>query len=266
MIVAMEQERAMSARAETRVRPVRETMLKPLTRNAEYRRLPETIRQIEAAIDLSSHDLVARARIDIADDPAYLSPEALVYFVRSALAENDGTTVADLMEALIDRSLASVAAGLKGFDGEERRDIVQTVLCRLTELLLADDDRSDFAQVRFWTVLKRLRLSACAEQRSFVARFDQLDEESDAAMVRAPDSQLSPEEFAQLAEGLRALDPHLRRVFVMRHYQGWKIGPEPPDEEDPNDPSLAGYFGKSSRTIRNWLSKAEASLAPFRRS
>ncbi|WP_264614732.1 RNA polymerase sigma factor [Sphingobium xanthum] len=256
----------MSARAETRVRSAREVILKPLTRNAEYRRLPETIRQIEAAIDLSSHDLVARAQINVANDQAFLSPEALVFFVRRALAEHDGTTVADLMEVLIDRSLAPVAAGLKGFDEEERRDIIQTVLCRLTELLLADDDRSDFAQVRFWMVLKRIRLSACVEQRSFVARFDQLDEENDAAMACAPDGQLSPEEFAQLAEGLRALDPHLRRVFVMRHYQGWKIGPEPPDEEDPNDPSLAGYFGKSSRTIRNWLSKAEAALASFRRN
>jgi hypothetical protein len=266
MIAAMERGRSMSVGAEATVSPARETTVPPLTRNEEYRRLPETVRQIEAAIDLSSHDLVAWAKITEIDHPRYLGSEALVFFVRRALAEHDGTTTADLMAALTDRSIAPVAAGLRGFDEEERRDIVQTVLCRLTELLLADDDRGDFAQVRFWTVLKRLRLSACAEQRGFTARFDQFDEDNGATLMCDPDGQLSPEEFAQLDEGLRVLDPHLRRVFIMRHYQGWKIGPEPPNEEDPNDPSLAGYFGKSSRTIRNWLGKAEAALAPFRRS
>lgn len=256
----------MAARAGARVRPARETMLAPLTRNADYRRLPETIRQIEGALDLSPQDLVAHARINESEDSCFLAPEALVFFIRRALAEHDGTTVSDLMELLIDRLMASVAAGVKGYDEEDRRDIVQTVLCRLTELLLADDDRSDFAQVRFWVFLKRLRLSASADQRCFAARHEQLDEINGAVLIDAADGQLSPEELAQLAEGLRALDPHLRRVFVMRHYQGWKIGPEPPDEENPADPSLAGYFGKSPRTIRNWLGKAEAALAPFRRS
>lgn len=237
----------------------------PLTRNNKYLRLSTTVRHIRSVVDLRGTALLDRFRVSDESDPAYLGPEALAFFVRRHRQDNDPGCIAGLLDILVLRCISALTPSIRGFDEDTRVDIQQDILTRLVALLLDDSDKSDFMQVRFWVVLKRLRLSACGKYLNYVSRTDQLDDEQAETGVAQRDHQISPEQLAQLTEGLAALDPHLRQVFVMRHYQNWKIGPERREEEDPDDPSLAGYFGKTPRTIQNWLKKADDALARFRK-
>ena len=41
--------------------------------------------------------------------------------------------------------------------------------------------------------------------------------------------------------------------------EGWPV-----EDRDPNVPTISRYFGKTSRTIRNWLAQAEERLAAWR--
>jgi hypothetical protein len=78
------------------------------------------------------------------------------------------------------------------------------------------------------------------------------------------DGGLSPENLTMLSQSLAALPPKLRRVFVMRHALGMKIGADNPADDPPGEATLAGYFGCSGRTIRSWLKQADKHLTAFR--
>jgi len=41
--------------------------------------------------------------------------------------------------------------------------------------------------------------------------------------------------------------------------EGWPI-----EDRDPNVMTISKYFGKTSRTIRNWIAEAEKQLAAWR--
>ena len=80
---------------------------------------------------------------------------------------------------------------------------------------------------------------------------------------REVDPQLSPEALAMLAEGLEQLPQNLRHAFLLRHYVGKKIGPDSLADDDGGELTIAAQFGRTGRTIRNWLNEASRLLAEF---
>ena len=62
-----------------------------------------------------------------------------------------------------------------------------------------------------------------------------------------------------LCEALASLEEPQRSVFVLRYYQGWPV-----ESKHPGEPTISGYFGVTSRTIRNWLTSAEKRLSEWR--
>ena len=62
----------------------------------------------------------------------------------------------------------------------------------------------------------------------------------------------------------RKLPPRLRQVFLLRHYVGMKIGADNPADDPEGEVTIARRYGRSGRTIRNWLKEADALLAGFR--
>ena len=70
---------------------------------------------------------------------------------------------------------------------------------------------------------------------------------------------LSPEKRLMLREGLLLLPEPIRTAFVLHHYDGWQI-----ESNDPQAPTIAKHFGKTPRTIRNWMAQAEAILESWR--
>jgi DNA-directed RNA polymerase specialized sigma24 family protein len=235
----------------------------PLTRNS-YRRRPEALAQIRALLPLSRDEFLDRARIK-EGELGFVEPEAIVFFIRRHRLDNDRRMSGTLLTVLRERCLPVLENGVRGFDAETRKDLIQEILEELIRRLTAKDDRGDFAQVRFWMFLKRIRLTACSRQIDYLQGIEQLDECQAESVAADRDYQLSPEQFAQLAQGLEALPSLLRRVFIMRYRDSWKVGPEDRSKEDPNDPSLAAHFNKTPRTIQNWLGRADKILQNFYR-
>ena len=249
-----------------------EARIPPLTRN-RYERHPATTRQIAAALDLSSSGLVARAKITDESDPHWLGAEALVFFLRRANQAADKATCAALFRILASRCVVFFRGKIRGFAPHDREDIQQEVFSRLIEAILSEDDRGDFAQVRFWNFLDRRTTTEIAKARQRSTITVSLDDPLSAAEdeeAKTPhdveDKQLNPEALAVLSEGLARLDPRLRQVFLMRHALGMAVGKENRADEDPADPSIASHFNVSARSIGKWLAKAEAQLAPYRKA
>lgn len=245
--------------------------VEPLTRG-NYKRLPAVEGQITAALILEPETLLKRAqqRDETASD--FLSAEALVYFIRQAIRNNDNKVREPLFRELLERCKPHFSGKFRGFGREDREDLQSEVMNRVVEDLFAPDDRGDFMQVRFWKYLEKKCIDACRIVLRHTKKTESLDasyssdgiSERRALLETEIDPGLLPEEFAMISEGLAELPLHLRRVFMLRHYFGMKIGPDKSVEAADNEPTIAKQFNRSGRTIRNWLKEADKMLASFR--
>ena len=246
-------------------------VIEPLTRES-YRRLPATERQIAKAITLDPAALVRQAQQRDKSAPEFLSEECLVYFIRQADRNGDTRIRDDLFRELLERCTPYLRGWFRGFGEQQRQDLQSEVMAKVADDLLAEDDRGDFMQVRFWKYLKNKKIDACRKAVHYNEHVESLGTgyfgngvserrfklETEVAPV------LSPEKFAMISEGLAKLPPRLRRAFVLRHYLGMKIGADKLTEDGAKELSIAATFGVSGRTIRNWLKEADSLLASFR--
>ena len=244
----------------------------PLTRNG-YVRNARTIRQIANHQGKAPADIRAIARIRDEADPRWLAAETLVFFMRRADQAGDDRTRNALFAELTERCKGFFASQIRGFTPDRREDIAQEVMTKLVALIFAEDDRGDFAQVAFWSLLEARTLTAVERARAQGRRYESLDEPvsadgesrmSNLERLEAPG--LQSDDLTMISEGLAQLDPHLRQVFLMRHQLGMAVGKENRADEDPADPSIAFHFNVSARTVGKWLTKAETQLATYRKA
>jgi len=245
--------------------------VRPLTRGT-CRRLPEAEREIADAIILDPAALIERARRTDKSAPDFLSAEALVYFIRRAVLGGDAKTRDALFRLLYDRCMPYFRGQFRGFDRETREDLQGEVMKKVVEDLFAADDRGDFMQVRFWKYLDNKRIDACRKAFRHSGDTESLDtgfsgeseSEGRTRLEQEADTKLSPEQFMTITEGLSRLPPRLREVFLLRHYFGMKIGADDPADDPDGELTIARHYGRSGRTIRNWLKEAGRLLAGFR--
>jgi DNA-directed RNA polymerase specialized sigma24 family protein len=238
-----------------------------------YKREPEVERQIQEALSLPPSQLAGRAAAR-EDEPGYLNAEALAYLIRHFRREGDERAVNDLSGALVRRCESYVARKLYHVGTallEECRD--QVVLRLFERLLDFESDRGDFLQVRFWAFLNRLVadvVSAYAGLRDQIAssvspawvhggELSEGEREEGVGYVPEPVSGDKVDTALLVQEALAMLEEPHRMVFVLRHYQGWPV-----ESKHPGEPTISGYFGVTSRTVRNWLTTAEKRLAEWR--
>ena len=246
------------------------SLVEPLSRN--YKRLPEVERQIAGALDLEPEVLLRWAKERDESAAGFLAPEALVFFIRRAIRNEDVGTRDELFRELLERCNPHFRGEFRGFSREDREDLQGEVQKTIIENLFARDDRSDFMQVRFWLYLKRKCIDACnaaLRQSKDTVSLESVGFGSDGAsdgdsnFNQEFDQQLSPEYLTIISEGLKQLPHRLRRVFLLRHYVGMKIGPDEPVKAKGSEVTIATEFGRSGRTIRNWLKEADRLLAEF---
>ena len=246
--------------------------VEPLTRSG-FMRLAEIERQISEAVPLDWPTLVGRAQQRDEADPDFLSPEALVYFIRQAIRNGDVRNRDNLFRELLVRCNPHFRGKFRGFGPEDREDLQGEVQRMIIEDLFRKDDRSDFMQVRFWTYLERKCIDACR------AMFRQTDDtesletglsgegvsEGLTRLEVEVDEQISPEDFTTISKELEKLPPRLRHVFLLRHYVGMKIGTDnlDKDKDEGRELTIAAHYGRTGRTIRNWLKEADRLLAEF---
>ena len=244
--------------------------VKPLTRNG-YARFAKVELQIADAVMLDGPAIVERARQRDEGAPDFLAPEALVYFIRDAIANGEERIRDRLIRELLERCNPHFRGTFRGFSREDREDLQGEVQKMIVEDLFAPDDRSDFMQVGFWLYLKRRCIDACRVTFRHAENTESLEtglsgesgSEGQSKLDREVDSRLSPEELAMISEALDLLPWHLSQVFLLRHYVGMKIGPDNLAEDEDGEPTIAAQFGRTGRTIRNWLREASRLLAEF---
>ena len=245
-------------------------VVKPLTRNG-YKRLAKVEQQIAGSKMLDGPAIMERARQRDEDAPDFLAPEALVYFIRDAIENEDERVRDGLIRELLKRCNPYFRGRFRGVSREDREDLQSHVQLMIVEDLFAADDRSDFMQVRFWSYLQRRCIDACRVTFRHAEDTESLDtgfsgeagSEGQTRLDQEVDRQLSPEELAMVSEGLEQLPRDLRHVFLLRHYVGMKIGPDSLADDEGAEPTIAAQFGRSGRTIRNWLNEARRLLAEF---
>jgi DNA-directed RNA polymerase specialized sigma24 family protein len=248
-----------------------EQAIEPLThcnlQGVPYERLPQVEQQIRSALTLSHEELLARAAIHERTD-AYLQEEVLAYFIRRAHRVADDRLVNDLSGILVDRCRRVLRTQLRALGQDQLEEAVADIVGELFERLAEPEgsDRGDFFQVRFWRGVKPFRIAAFkraikTSSRELVA-IDPTGagaEEEDAAVREVEDPRVPPPDTRLLSqEALARLQPNVRLAFLLR-LEGWPV-----EDQDPNVMTISRYFGKTSRTIRNWLAEAERQLAAWR--
>lgn len=258
--------------------------VQPLTRcNGEgevYQRTAAVHLQIEEALTMTSSQVVERARILDRQSPDYFQEECLIYLIREFRRRNDGRTVSDLSESLLDRCknfiYNGLFSGLRVLGSQAVEDACNDVILELFTLVLdLESDRSDFLQVRFGPALQRLIIGVYRRHSSLiqeakdsvplssVAGYESERDGDDIQRVvpldDVVDHTISMEQRALYREGLSFLEEPYRTVFILRHYEGWQI-----EAKDPSVPTISRFYKKTPRTIQSWLSHAENILERWR--
>jgi len=249
--------------------------VRPLTRRflsgEPYLRLPEVERQIEEALRLEPRALMERLAEGDADSPRYLKEEALVYLIREHYAGSEPDLFEELSAVLTRRCQTHIKQYARRFvDLRVLDDCASEILSNAFEQILDfDTDRGDYIQVRFWHFLKRLegeitkKYGRSQEKERMTDSLTAEGDDGDGPGLDkdriARDQTLSPEQRLMLREGLLLLPEPIRTAFVLYHYDGWQI-----ESSGAQELTIAKYFGKTPRTIRNWMARAEAILGNWR--
>jgi hypothetical protein len=248
------------------------TELKPLTHRsadgAVYQRLPKVESELRSALYMDSSEWLARTEISNADHPKFVSEECLVYVLRAALAAGQSELVNSVTEVLFDRAEKRINGYVhKSLAPEYREEAAADMIGDLfMKLCNLKTDADDFAQVRFWMYLKRL----CNESRDKYLRYERNDRKTDfidapagedeaVYEIESAPSGYSSIDWADGQKGLDVLPEPIRTAYILRNGRNWQI-----DSLEPNVPTLSKHFGKTEKTIRNWLARAEVLLSEWR--
>lgn len=264
-----------------------------------YKRRPKVEKELEGLEKLTLLDIVALAKESGQGNQTTVSSEAIVYFLRrEARRSNTGPGVDGLISVLINRSEAALKRHIIGaFDELQREEICRAVIDRMVDEIIDPSERADYAEVNFNDWLAHNRIDACRKQMPKAARMERLSDsiedlvEDEMEIVLASEDSATPEptpeiacalvesrekarlpqqieasEFApedryRIAAAVRGakLAPNVLDAFLLHHY--WSM---PIDSKDPNKHTLVKHFGKSEKTIRNWLGCAEEAFVKLR--
>ncbi|MDE2838718.1 MAG: hypothetical protein OXL97_14620 [Chloroflexota bacterium] len=258
-------------------RQVESCLPQPLTRrNADgqvYQRLAVVDRQIEEALGLNDEELRSRLAVRDEESPIYLKEESLAYLIRHHHAAGNRKCVNDLTECLLKRCATWINGKLRGLRTDLREDgyaaVVAEIFARMLDMA---SDRGDFLQVRFWKGIERITVDVFRKQiRQFDTEssgdYDQvtIDELTQQGAVVVPaasgDRNVASEAIDNvlIEAALNQLEEPIRSAYLLRHLEDWPI-----EDKDPAVQTISRHFGKTPRTIRNWLSKADEILEAWR--
>jgi RNA polymerase sigma factor (sigma-70 family) len=231
-----------------------------------YQRPDQVEMQVSEALALGAADLMRRSQVRNYNAPEYFQEECLVYLIRKYLGEGDRELVNSLVTELIGRCAKRINSKIETLlDPVYIEDCFRDAVAALFEQILdLENDRGDFAQVRFWVFLDA-RVSNVL--RGYMKRQSE-DRQTDALDLEPDDTDFNPSinsalrtegeviiKQAEILEGLEVLEQPLRNAFVMRYYGGWEI-----ENDDPDVPTISKHFGVSPRTVRRWLATADEKL------
>lgn len=234
-----------------------------------YTRRPGVETEIQGLTEVSTSELERRVAIYSRASPGFVSPEALVHFVRNAGASPHREK---LTECLI-RRVFLLAPRSESPDGETvsltNTNIRDDVVDHFIDLLLSDrleyDDRLDYYEVNFNSAIARDRKDASDRHWKRDRQTEELctDEDDMSDVLEAaidgydpydPDVLDKKNYRLWLDAAIDSLPALQRRIVEM-----WRQE-IPIDSQDPSAVTISKALGKSEKTIRTHRDKAFATL------
>ncbi len=234
-----------------------------------YFRRDKVEAEIQVLAEVTAAELERRAGLVQAGDPAFISSEALLYFVRNTA---DGAQREKLTEQLLLRVVRRVpsVADVGGKTASlTKMNIREDVRDHFVDLLLSDrkqyDDRLDYYEINFNAAVSADRRDANDRHWKQENRTVEVETEDDgvSAQVELALGGYDPfnaEELDKkyyrllLDEAIDSLPEFQRRIVVM-----WRQD-IPIESNNPSVKSISKILGKSEKTIRTHRDKAFASL------
>ncbi len=225
--------------------------------------------EIQALAGISAAELERRTSLWTSSELGFISPEALLYFVRNAAP---GAYREKLTEKLLGRVVRRVRP-VTNSGGDTisltRMNIREAVVDHFVDLLLSDrteyDERLDYYEVNFNAAIAADRRDANVRHWKHENRNDNLETEDGEISAQVESlvggyDPFDPDELDMknyrllLDDAIGSLPEFQRRIVVMLRQE------VPIESKDPSIESISKVMGKSEKTIRTHRDKAFASL------
>ena len=225
--------------------------------------------EIQALAEISETELDRRASLWQVSDPGFVSPEALLYFVRNAAAGAHRDKLTEKLLVRVARRVPAVADSGGGTVSLTRMNIREDVRDHFVDLLLSDrkqyDDRLDYYEINFNGAVAADRHDANDRHWKHENRTAELETEDGEVLAQVESAvgdydpfdadELDKKDYRLLLdEAIDSLPKFQRRIVVM-----WRQD-IPIESNDPSVESISKVLGKSEKTIRTHRDKAFASL------
>ena len=248
-------------------------MLRPIRKRKpdgkSYFRREKVEAEIQALVGISVAELERRAGLWQVSDPGFVSPEALLYFVRNAAAGAHREKLTEKLLVRVARRVPLVSDSGGNTDSLTRMNIREDVCDHFVDLLLSDrkqyDDRLDYYEVNFNSAVAADRSDANARHWKHENRTTEIETEDGevSAQVESTVGDYDPFDADELDkkdyrllldEAIDSLPEFQRRIVVMLRQD------IPIESNDPSVESISKVLGKSEKTIRTHRDKAFVSL------
>lgn len=233
-------------------------VLRPLKRN--YRREDAVIQDIRLLDSLPVNEFWRRMTLQDYMDPDCPRLESMVYFIRLFWSRNDREAAWRMIEELTKRTTRTIMRHLNSIYGsslDQREELQDELIYLLYEEWLSLDESHEFWEVRFGVCLKRRLMDVAERYKRDESRklslYPPEDEESEDPIASLPDPGPEPVNAVMVKTALASLAEPYRTTLYLHVIEEW------------TEEQIAGYFKKTSRTIRNYLRRAEACLREWYR-
>lgn len=225
--------------------------------------------EIQDLAAVSASELERRAGLCSSREFGFISPEALLYFVRNA---TPGPYREKLTEKLLGRVVSRVRRTTNSGDDTvslTKMNIREEVVDHFVDLLLSDrneyEERLDYYEVNFNSAIAADRRDANARHWKHENRSEELETKDGEITAQVESAVGSYDPFESddfdkkhyrllLDDAIDRLPELQRRIVVM-----WRQD-IPIESNDPSIVSISKVLGKSEKTIRTHRDKAFASL------
>lgn len=234
-----------------------------------YFRRDKVETEIQAFAGISPAELERCADLWQASDPGFVSPEALLYFVRNAAGGAHREKLTEKLLVRVARRVPSVADAGGASVSLTRMNIREDVRDHFVDLLLSDreqyDDRLDYYEVNFSSAVAADRRDANERHWKHENRTAELETEDGTVSAQVESAvgdydpfdadELDKKDYRLLLDdAIDSLPEFHRRIVVMLRQE------VPIESKDLSIESISKVLGKSEKTIRTHRDKAFASL------
>jgi RNA polymerase sigma factor (sigma-70 family) len=235
-----------------------EAGLRPLSRGYTREKAVESdIRRMQA---LPPGEFWKSAEVADYRAPESARLESLVYWVRQFESEgriDDAWRVMELLMRRIAVTVGRYLAQVYGLSADQREELRDELATLLYTEWLSLDPAHEFWEARFAVCLKRKLIDVVSRHRRVTSNEVVLtatneDDHTNVLETIPDEASMSPETAALLMSALDSLDEPQRTAFYLRYHEQWQ------------EEAIAQHLGVTSRSIRNYLRRAEQSLAEWR--